>query len=220
LGDKVAEYYKINSKDIVFLRNGVNKIAVNKEKIIEKFKMKNEKFYCLCVSRLTGWKRVDRIISAFNKIDNDDIVLFVVGDGDEINNLKSMSINKNIIFLGSLPAYEVHGLMQVCDIFISMYDVSNVGNPLLEALSYHMPIITYNSGNTKEVINGKNGVLIKEIEEDKIANELYLTIMKLYENADLRTNLQQGAKKYADDNIYTWDKRIEKEINIMNKLIG
>jgi len=220
LGDKVAKYYGIDKNKIAFLRNGVNKIKVDKKKIIEKFKIEDNKFYCVCVSRLTGWKRVDRIISAFNKIDNDDMVLFVVGEGDETKNLKAMSKNKNIIFLGSLSAYEVHGLMQVCDLFISMYDISNVGNPLLEALSYNIPIITYNSGNTKEVISGENGVLIKEIEEDKIANELYLTIMKLYQNDDLKGQLQQGAKKYSDENIYTWDKRIETELNIMNKIMG
>ena len=220
LGDKVAEYYKINSKDIVFLRNGVNKIAVNKEKIIEKFKMKNEKFYCLCVSRLTGWKRVDRIISAFNKINNDNIVLFVVGDGDEKENLEAMSHNKNIIFLGSLPAYEVHGLMQVCDLFISMYDLSNIGNPLLEALSYNMPIITYNSGNTKEVINGNNGILIDEEDEDKIVNQLYKNILKLYSDSKLREKLKEGAKEYAGKYIYTWNERIEKEIEIINEVIS
>jgi len=219
-GDKVAEYFNIKSDKILFIRNGVDKIDVNKDEIKSRFKLNENHFNCMCVSRLVGWKRVDRIVSAFNKIDNSSIKLYVIGDGEELDRLKELSINENIIFLGSLPSSDVHGLMNCMNCFISMYDISNVGNPLLEALVYNMPIITYNSGNTKDVINEKNGILIESSNEETIIDELYQYIIEFYKNKTLVDKLSKGAEEYAKNNLYSWNKRIDIEIQEIEKVCG
>jgi len=221
-GDHVAHYFRIPDDKIIFLRNGVEKHFFEKSKneLRQDLKLDNSKFYFMCVSRLTGWKRVDRIVKAMNQIENDNIVLLVIGDGDEKSNLESLVKNKNIEFIGSISSLEVHKYMNVVDAFISMYDVSNVGNPLLEALTYNLPIITYASGNTSDIIDEKNGILITEEDEKKIVESLHLNMLKVYEDLDLRNELSINAKKYAETNLLTWDQRIDKEIKVLDELLN
>ena len=221
-GDRVAKYFHIPDNKIAFLRNGVEKHFFKKSKneLRDDLGLDDDRFYFICISRLTGWKRVDRIIKAMNKITNNNISLLVIGDGDEKNNLINLSKNKNTKFIGSIPSIKVHKYLSAVDGFISMYDISNIGNPLLEALSYALPIITYNSGNTSDIIDGTNGILITETEEDKIIDKLYLSILDIYNNKILRENLVAKAKKYALTNLLTWDQRIDIELKIMEELIN
>jgi glycosyltransferase involved in cell wall biosynthesis len=217
-GDKVAEYFNVPKEKIIFLKNGVDKINTDIEEIKKKFNLNNADFKCLAVSRLVSWKRVDRIIKAFNNIENNKIKLYIVGDGDELPKLKKLAKNKNIFFLGALSSKEVQGLMECTDCFISMYDVSNVSNPLLEAMAHSMPIITYDSGNTKSIINGKNGILITKQNEEEIVNELREVILHLYNNSEYLKDLSQNAKVFFENNLYTWDRRIDMEINIIREM--
>lgn len=221
-GDKVAEYYKIDSNKIAFLRNGVTKInsKLSKKDILNKYSLEDNCFYLLSVSRLVKWKRVDRIINAMNRIDNSKIKLLIAGDGEEKSSLQNLSQNDNIIFLGSISSNEVQELMSCVDVFISMYDLSNIGNPLLEALTHNLPIITYDSGNTKSIINNKNGILISSTNEEIIIEELKNNIMYLYNNPEEKEKLIENVKDYTKNELYTWEDRIKKEIEIMENLIN
>jgi glycosyltransferase involved in cell wall biosynthesis len=220
-GDKVAGYYGIEKQKISFLRNGINEITVSSslEEIYDKYYLDKNDFHLLCVSRLVNWKRVDRIVKAVNLITNKRIKLLVVGNGEELENLTLLATNENITFVGSVAATEVQELMSITDIFISMYDLSNVGNPLLEALSFGLPIITYNSGDTREIINGENGILISSDDEDEIIKLLKENILNLYNDEIKRKNYRNNALKYAEKNLLSWDKRIDLEMEIIKRVI-
>jgi len=220
-GDKVADYYKIKDEKISFLRNGINDINVSlsSSQIYSKYNLEENSFHLLCVSRLVNWKRVDRIVLAVNDIPNENIKLLVIGNGEEYKNLVSLATNENIIFLGSISATEVQELMSITDIFLSMYDLSNVGNPLLEALSFGLPIITYNSGDTREIIDGENGILICGDDEEKIVQDLKENILELYANQRKRKQYSINALKYAQENLLSWDQRIELEMDIIKRIV-
>ncbi len=222
-GDVVAKYFEISNNKIVFLKNGVDIYNLNKSKneLREELNLEKDIFYFLTVSRLVGWKRVDRVIKAMNLIENENIKLLVIGDGEEKDNLQSLSKNKNVKFIGSVSREDVHKYMNAIDVFVSMYDLSNVGNPLLEALSYGLPIITYDSGNTKEIIDGNNGILIsKNNSEDEIINNLLKQMTELYHNKELKEQLSHNALIYSNNYLYSWDKRIDIEVKIIEELLN
>ena len=221
-GDKVADYYNIKDEKISFLRNGINdiKVSLSSSQIYSKYNLDESDFHLLCVSRLVNWKRVDRIVQAVNNISSDNIKLLVIGNGEEYKNLVSLATNENINFLGSISATEVQELMSITDIFLSMYDLSNVGNPLLEALSFGLPIITYNSGDTKEIIDGENGILICGDDEEKIVQDLKENILELYANQRKRKQYSINALKYARENLLSWDRRIELEMDIIKRVVN
>lgn len=222
-GNIVANKFNIPEDKVEFLINGVN-IEPNPNQMLselrEKFLIPKEHLIAISVSRLSSWKRVDRIIKAFNDLSTSNISLIVIGDGPQRAEWETLKINKNIHFVGSLPAISVHSIMNDSDLFVSMYDYSNVGNPLLEALSYGLAIIALSSGGTKDIIqNDVNGILIDNNQTDMgMIKDLTAKIRLLIRKPELRNNLSLQAIDFSRKNISSWDDRIDREIDIIKEL--
>lgn len=217
------------TENIKFWKNGLdileNEYQLSEEKV-EKIRrglgIKSEEIMMLTVSRLQDWKRVDRSIEALAEISKKDkrYKLVIIGDGPEGPKLHDMVIEKNlqkqVKFLGAVEHDKVYDYMISSDIFLSLYDMSNVGNPLLEALTLKKCVVTLNVGDTKTVIkNGENGVLL-DVEN---LSQLPQIIMELGENIEERNKLEKGAEKYSLKNLYSWDKRMEMEYEEILKII-
>src|SRR5438270_363745 len=84
-------------------------------------------------SRLATWKRVDRVLNAFAGVlpEHPEAVLAVAGTGPEQEALEKLSttlgISASVRFLGPLPRLENLQLVSSADVFVSLYDFSNVG---------------------------------------------------------------------------------------------
>lgn len=222
MGDRVLKEYGNDSR-MLFLKNGVNILSerlpeINKAELKAELEIPLNKTVLLTVSRLVDWKRVERSIMALSKIqDREKYYLLIVGEGVERRKLeelvKTLELTSNVRFMGAVKNEDVYKYMQMADIFLSFYDLSNVGNPLLEALSLGKPIITYNVGDTNRVINQKNGVLLDDVSPENIAK----TIEKINNEKDLNA-LSKGAKEYTKNNLYSWEKRMQMEIEEVEKL--
>jgi len=94
-------------------------------------------------------------------------------------------------------------------------DLSNVGNPLLEAMKCGKCVVTLNTGATAEIIkNDENGILL---DIDNI-NNLPNIIIQLLNDDKSRDRLGHNARKYALEHFQTWDERIQMEIKFVEKL--
>ncbi len=131
---------------------------------------------------------------------------------EEREHYESLKNNSNIIFLGALSNLEVQKYMVACDLFLSLYDLSNLGNPLLEAMNAGLPIITLNNGNTKSVYKNKNLILLPCSSEEDIVKNVYNNILLLKENVVLRSKIAKNAKLYAKEEILSWEDRISMEV--------
>ena len=82
--------------------------------------------------------------------------MIIKGDGPERKILEQLSnklgIKQYIRFEGASPHNEVPKYFATADIFLSFYDWSNVGNPLLEAMMGGKCIVTLNNGDTGRFI--------------------------------------------------------------------
>lgn len=222
-GDRILKEYGNNSKTL-FIKNGVNILStvlpeINKEELKKSINVPLDRTILLTVSRLVEWKKIDRSIKALSKIkDKEKYFLLIVGEGDERKNLenliKELNLNSCVRLEGAIKNEDVYKYMEIADIFLSFYDLSNVGNPLLEALSLGKPIITYNVGDTNKVIDGKNGLLLDDVSPDNIAK----TIENMNNEKDLKF-YSDGAKEYTKNNLYSWEKRMKMEIEEVKKLI-
>ena len=230
-GDEVAKQLGVSVEKLKFWFNGVDKLnpLSNEEikKIKKKMNIKKSDFILLTVSRLVQWKRVDRTIKALKEIipKYNNIKLVIVGYGREIGKLKKLvedlNLEDKIKFAGSIPYKDINKFYSIADIFISMYNISNVGNPLLEAMSFGLPIITLGVGGTEEIIIDKeNGILIPFSEnENEIIESLSREVINLISNEPLRKKLGMNAKEFVNENFLTWEERINMEIKEINKLI-
>lgn len=205
------------SKEILFWRNGVDKLIQQSKKRVElrqDYSFNNECVF-VTVSRLVGWKRVHLAIEFFAavKISLPKSRLVIIGDGPEYDKLKALSkklnIHDSVQFLGAVNQSEVSNYLVASDIFLSFYDLSNLGNPIMEAMIAGKPIITIDVGDTRELIkNNVNGILI---ENDKL--ELIPSCMlKLAMDQALSFKLAEGALATAKNEFWTWKERISAEI--------
>jgi len=223
-GDEVAKSLKVSPERIKFWMNGVDDMYdpnFNTEEFKKSIGISEDKKIVLSVSRLVGWKRVDRIINAIPSVVSQykDAIFLVVGDGEERNNLENLANKLNIKdyikFIGAVSHEKIIEYMNSADIFISMYNLSNMGNPLLEAMRCGKCIITLNTGTTGEIIkNNKNGILL---DTDNV-NEVSGAIIKLLNDEKLRKTLGINVREYASNHFQGWNERIQMEINLIERI--
>ena len=222
LGDRALSYWNTNveSQNLLFIRNGIDLSIrfnqVDKKSTLKMFSADKNSPVLLMVSRLAGWKRIDRGIDLVAKLikQYSSAKLIVVGDGEYREKLalyaQKKGVAKSVFFAGSRPRSEVFALMKSCDIFLSLYDISNCGNPLFEALMSGIPVITLNNGTTSAVITDRvNGLLIEPDDQ----NSLFSATRELFEDELLCRKISDGGLAWADKHMLSWNERMEIELN-------
>lgn len=218
-GDKVLERLGNQSKKILFYRNGVDDDSA--ESIQIEGVTENDKVL-MTLSRLVSWKRVDRAINCLPEVLKrySNTKLVIVGYGEEETNLrvlaKELAVESNVIFTGQINHEDACKYLRRSDIFLSLYDLSNVGNPLLEAMRCGKPIITLDVGDTKSVIeNDNNGILLSVDEVNRISEK----VVQLFDDKEYAARLGKRAEEYARKNFWTWKERLFSELEEVNRLI-
>lgn len=220
-GDKAYGLICKNKKEIFkFYVNGVDKFQFSHTRlqiIKEQYEL-NDKVVFLSVSRLVHWKHVERNIEIVKKIVDKGFLNFkyiIIGDGDQYDELvtlvKYYNLESYIVFIGSLKQQEVNNYLAVADFFFSMYDSSNVGNPLLEAIRANKFIITLNNGDTSQWIqHGYNG-FIYNLNEDFI-EQAATDIIGILKDINNYNRIISNIKKTEDEKLWTWKQRLDTEI--------
>lgn len=214
-----------NESPVRFWMNGVSippKIDDERRKMARiKCGVKDD-FVFLTVSRLVGWKRVDRAIEAFSRIKESipRSSLHIIGDGAAKESLmkfaKDKCIEDKVIFHGAIEQTQVFDYIIASDVFLSLYDLSNVGNPLLEAMSCGKTIITLDNGDTSMFIKDmENGIILSERDVEKVSDKMFF----LYENNNLAKKLGDAAREFAEKHFWGWDERMEKELQDVNNML-
>lgn len=225
-GDEVLSQLNTDMKKVKFWMNGVDQEVYKPDYDVLAFKNEKgltpETKILLTVSRIEYWKRVDRIISALPEIVNNtsDVRLIIVGGGSEKENLeklvKKLALEKYVLFTGSISHDKVSDFLNSADIFVSLYDLSNLGNPLLEAMMCAKCIVTLNNGDTGDYIkNNHNGILL----DKKNLNRLPGIISDLLLDDRKRANLGTNAREFAVSNFWSWEDRMDAEVKTVEKLI-
>ncbi|OQX50663.1 hypothetical protein B5M47_03550 [candidate division CPR3 bacterium 4484_211] len=113
--------------------------------------------YYLIVSRLTGHKRVDIAIEAFNHL---GLPLKIIGAGSEEKKYRRMA-KSNIQLLGWVDGKQLAQYYQNCQALIYPQE-EDFGITALEAQAAGRPVIAYKAGGALEtVIDGKTGVFFE-----------------------------------------------------------
>lgn len=112
----------------------------------------------LFVGRLSKVKRIDEIIKAVENC-KEDVVLTIVGDGEERTHLESLVETNRVKFTGALKPDQVKNEMIRGDILVMNSVLEGEPMTIIEAMSYGMPIITTNVGGISELVEfGGNAI--------------------------------------------------------------
>ena len=226
-GDLALKYWNgdVNDTNLLFIRNGIDtdiaSLRRDRLAVLPDYGVSPGDRFLLTVSRLAHWKRVDRAIHVTSHLASrwTDLQLVVCGDGESRADLESLACQLNIAdrvhFVGAQPRQKVAELMNVCDVFLSLYDISNCGNPLFEAMLCGRPVVTLDNGSTGQVVDdGVNGRLLPVIDDDAaILSGVFLAVDELLADQELRTKLGDGARQWAARNLATWEDRMGQEIS-------
>ncbi len=224
-GDRLAELVRVPQSRFRMWLNGVDKRwdgnGRNAEDLRRRLGLTDDHLVLMCLSRLAGWKRQDRVIRAMPAIlaQAPNARLVIVGDGPERGELedlvRKLGLQAHVQFTGMIGHDRVRDMIGVADVFLQTNDVSCLGNTLLEAMVCGKTIVTWDVGTTRDVvIDGENGCLMPNAEPETIAQ----TVISLVRDPDRRRRLAEHAKMFAQQRLQSWDERLDMEIDLIENI--
>jgi len=226
-GDEVARKLGIKLDRFRFWQDGVDDHphaeSPSREIFLETAPscLRKEAFWILSCSRLSYWKRIDRMIHALHHARNQgaDCQLVVAGDGQERQPLKELAerlgVADQIGWLGAVPHAEVPKLMDLVDIFMITNDVTNRCNPLFEAMRAGLPVVSIRDTSTADLLKEEENALLANRDDTEALGHHLATICN---DRALAARLRDQQKLQADL-LWNWEQRMEVEITELQKLI-
>ncbi len=211
-------------KDLIrlgFKKNNINIVTpcVDQTEIDTMKKSKYPHFIYL--GRLRYYKNIDIAIKAFKTIADKfpNSKLTIAGDGEAMAELKALvknlKIKKNVDFTGYVSENKKSKLLTQAWISLQPSSYEGWGITVLEANSHFTPVISADvKGLRDSVINGKTGLLVKEINSEQFAKAM----SKLILNKKLLSKLSKNAKKWSE--YFDWDKNAHVFMRIIENEIA
>jgi glycosyltransferase involved in cell wall biosynthesis len=167
----------INTKNRVKKYLGRDAVVINPPIDTKKFYYKKNGDFWLSVNRLISHKRVDIQIKAFQKLPKEKLI--IVGSYEQSRHFKAYAdyIKRikpnNVEILSWVNDKKLVELYANCKGFITTSKDEDFGMTPVEAMASGKPVIAPNEGGYKEtIINGKTGILIEDINEDKLIDAI------------------------------------------------
>ena len=201
VSDNLRKFYenKIGKTKCIYIPNVIDNLPDKRSKLTNK--------NIITIGRLSPEKGQKDLIDVF-KIVNKELPktkLFIVGDGplkQELENYtKELKLTDKIIFTGFLGNKEKEKYILDSSIFILPSYTESFGLVLIEAMSYGLPCIAFDSSDgAREILKDDVGILVKDRNKEKMAKE----IIKELKNAKKDNYSEKGYKycqKYLIDNV-------------------
>ncbi|EMR6468646.1 MULTISPECIES: glycosyltransferase family 4 protein [Klebsiella] len=197
-----VDFFIANSK---FIARRIKKVYGRDADVIyppvdlERFTMMtNKDEYYFTASRLVPYKRVDLIVEAFSNMP--DKKLIVVGDGPEMNKIKSKA-SRNIDILGYRTDSEMLELMHKAKAFVFAAE-EDFGITPVEAQSCGTPVIAFGKGGALETVrplgeSAPTGVFFYE----QTVKSIISAIKEFEDNRDLFIpfNCRNNAERFSSE---------------------
>lgn len=205
--NRIRKYYKQDA------------IVINPPIHTSDYSYENNKNYWLSVNRLVTHKRIDIQVKAFSKLPNEKLI--IVGSYEKgveqfesykkyIDDIKT----DNVEIINWVDSKELINLYNNCKGFITTARDEDFGMSAVEAMASGKPVIAPNEGGYKEsVINNKTGILIDDINEDKLVEAIKIIDHELSGNENkYKDACLNQAKKF---DVSEFIKKIKFEIDKM-----
>lgn len=173
-----------------------NPICLNEYKFGKK---STSDFIFIHIARLNPIKNQDLLLRAFSTIKKKNVKLWLIGDGNMIESLKSLAkklnIEEEVTFMGNRG--DVANLLSMANVFVLSSDSEACPMTVLEALASGLPVISTDVGGVRELV-GDSGILVEARNVDQLSKAM-LEIQKpdIYSKMANRTAIQT-ARKFSD----------------------
>ena len=228
-GDEVARRLGIDTSRFRFWQNGVDlpnsPPCTTRDQLVRRcagHSMRAESKWVVSCSRLSAWKRIDRILRAVDACRRlgCDCQLLVAGDGPERDNLhalaESLGLTDDVIWLGAVAHDDVWDLMNLSDAFMITNDVTNRCNNVYESMCAGAPAVSVRDSSTADLLeHGVNAMLADREDEEGLGKCLY----DVCTDRVLASRLREAQKDRAAD-LWTWEQRLDAEVREIELLVS
>ncbi|PID33628.1 MAG: glycosyl transferase [Thiotrichales bacterium] len=163
---------------------------------ISSFSWKEDKGYFLSMGRLDPLKRVDRIVRAFQKLPEKQLV--VISEGQDFNKIKELARGyDNIEVVGAVSEKKLQSYLAACRATMYIPEDEDFGMSSVESMAAGKPVIGVAEGGLLEsIIPGKTGILL---DPDFTQKDLIQAIesMTKEEAVKMRENCEKRAACFA-----------------------
>lgn len=201
---------KYNRKNCHLIYNGVSEPEIcDYPEYFDQLGIEKQK-YILGMCRFVPEKNLHHLVEAFSKIDTKGCKLVLAGDTDfedeYSRNLKKMAKEHGVVLTGFIKGKKLHSLLTHARCFVLPSSHEGLPIALLEAMSYHLPVIVSNIPANLEV---------------GLKKDVYFQVGNIKELTDkLRKNIDQPYLPINYDmSKYNWDNIAEQVSEIYQKYI-
>ena len=152
------------------------------------------------------------------KKDYNNVECQIYGDGEEkekfLELVKSLGLEKTILFKGKIPNNEVPKVLSTFNVFVAASIVNeSFGVAVVEAMSCEVPIIaTKIAGFSEVMVDNETGIMIEKESFTEISNALWY----MYNNEKKCVEFGKNGRKRVLDN-YDWDKNVKTMKDVYEK---
>lgn len=210
--EKIIRLFDINESKIEVIPNGIELEEKPSIHTIYNFKCHFglENFHTiLFVGRVSPTKNPEILIKAFKIVHTeiyDTKLIFVGPISDNYKSkliilAKELNIDKFVVFTSEINREDVLSAYCRADIFVSLGGWEGLPTTMLEAMSFGLPCIMFNSGGVEDAIkDGETGLLVNELDAVEVSKKISL----LLSNNELYKLLSIKGKKLIK-NKYIWE---------------
>jgi len=172
-----------------------------------KLSISNHDFVFVFVGRLVKDKGINELVSAFKKLNAQNVKLLLVGpyeselDPLEESTLSEINNNKNIITVGFQK--DVRPYFAISDALVFPSYREGFPNVVLQALAMGLPAIVSDINGCNEIITDQeNGIIVPPKSESYIQQAILLLLDQAFYNR-LQSNARTSIMKYRQE--YIWE---------------
>jgi len=216
--NSLMKYFNLSADTMKVIHPG-SKFHVNTRKSLDDINIKSK--YFLFVGTNEPRKNLERLLLAYSNLKNElkNSVHFVIAGGkgwgrhNISHSVKKLMLNKHVHILGQVDDDTLSCLYKHA-LFLAMPSLyEGFGIPIIEALSYNLPVLTSNNSSMPEAA-GSSGLLVNPLDVSSITSGLETLIINEEYRLKLSANAGENASKY------NWEKSSEEMIKLFNKAIS
>ena len=169
----------------------------------------------LFLGRIHEIKGLDLLVNAFDKIENDNVKLAIVGGDSGFKDtldemIEERDLQDKVIFPGVMTGREKIEALVDCDVFVMPSRYESFTTSGLEAMACGKPLILTRNNHIHTWVKDNSG-LICDFDEENLSN----CIETLLNNEELCREFGETGRKLIEDK-YDWDK-VSKQIESIYK---
>ncbi|WP_323593415.1 glycosyltransferase [Aliarcobacter butzleri] len=153
-------------------------------KSLKKIDIKLPSKYIVHIGRFAKVKRHDILIKAFSKINDKDLKLILVGDGEEKQNIESLikklNLESKVILTGFLD--NPYPIVKNAKLLVLSSENEGFGNVIIEALSLNIPVISTATIGAKEILKDFPFYLSKINDYIDLSNKISIALKEDYKS--------------------------------------